>query len=344
MAEDPGLRQLLVTGGAGYVGAVLVPRLLERGYRVRVLDLYLYGKDVLAEHPRLEQRRGDLRDQRLLREALRGCDGVVHLACVSNDASFALNPALGRSINYEAFTPLVDLSREAGVRRFVYASTSSVYGLSEARDITEDHPLVPITDYNRYKGLCEPILLERSTAGFVPVIVRPATVCGWSPRQRLDLTVNILTAHAVTRGRITVFGGEQMRPNIHIQDMVEVYLLLLGLPDGRVAGRVYNAGYENATVASIAERVRRVVREEAPDLGEVEMVRTPSDDVRSYHISSERIRRELGFAPRHTLEDAVRDLVAAFRDGRLSKDIDDPRYHNVRCMKAREEDLAEAPP
>ncbi|MBI4505447.1 MAG: NAD-dependent epimerase/dehydratase [Chloroflexi bacterium] len=331
------LRRVLVTGGAGYVGAVLVPKLLEKGYYVRVLDLYIFGEHVLdavKDHRQLEQVKGDIRDQALLGQALRGCDAVIHLACISNDPSFELNPALSRSINYAAFGPMVRISKDSGVRRFIYASTSSVYGISDAANVTEDHPLVPLTDYNKYKGLCEPILLEQQSPDFTTVVIRPATVCGYSPRQRLDLTVNILTSHAVNVGRITVFGGAQMRPNIHIDDVTDLYVMLLEAPDERIAGRIFNAGYQNRTVADLAETVREVVRREMPGREQIEVVTTPSDDRRSYHISSEKIQRELGFVPRRAVEDAVRGLVVAFRAGRLPDALSDIRYYNIKTMQA----------
>ncbi|MBI2901291.1 MAG: SDR family oxidoreductase [Planctomycetes bacterium] len=325
--------RVLVTGGAGYVGAVLVPRLLARGYEVRVLDLYLFGEHVLREHPHLRQIMGDLRNQEVLRDSVAGCDAVIHLACISNDPSFELNPALSRSINYEAFGPLVRISKESGVRRFVYASTSSVYGISDAKDVTEEHPLVPITDYNKYKALCEPVLLAEQSPGFTTVVIRPATVCGYSPRQRLDLTVNILTNHAVNLGKITVFGGGQMRPNIHIEDMVDLYESLLEMPEAKIAGKIFNAGWQNQTVAEIAETVKGVVQKEVPGRERLEVVQTPSDDRRSYHISSEKIRRELGFAPRRTIRDAAGDLVKAFREGRIPDSMNDVRYYNIKTLQ-----------
>lgn len=329
-------RRVLVTGGAGYVGAALVPRLLKQGYKVRVLDLYLFGADVLdavKEHPGLEQLPGDLRDEATARQAVRDCDAVIHLACVSNDPSFELNPELGRRINYDAFGPLVRLSRAAGVRRFIYASSSSVYGVSDRPDVTEDHPLRPLTDYSRFKALCEPILLAEQCDDFTAVVVRPATVCGFSPRQRLDLTVNILTNHAVNLGRITVFGGDQLRPNIHIDDMVDLYLLLLEADAALVGGQVFNAGWQNHTVAGIAETVRDVVRDTVPGRGEVPIVRTPSDDHRSYHISSGKVARVLGFVPRRSIADAARDLARAFRDGRLPDPMGDARYYNIKALQ-----------
>jgi nucleoside-diphosphate-sugar epimerase len=331
-------KQVLVTGGAGYVGSVLVPRLLERGYRVRVLDLYLYGDhvlDALRDNPHLEQIHGDIRNLAHVRRSVKGCDAVIHLACISNDPSFDLDPELGRSINFLAFEPLVRLSKSAGVRRFVYASSSSVYGVSEVPDVAEEHPLAPLTDYSKYKAQCEPILLERQSAGFTPVVIRPATVCGYSPRQRLDLTVNILTNLAVNTGRITVFGGNQMRPNIHIDDMVDLYLLLLQVPDRSIAGQVFNAGYQNHTVAELAGAVQEVVQAEMPGREKVEIVTTPTDDHRSYHISSERIRRVLAFSPRRTIRDAIGDLVSAFKAGKLPDSLTDIRYFNLKTMQAR---------
>jgi len=330
--------KVFVPGGAGYVGAVLVPALLEAGYHVRVLDLYLYGREALAGvrgHSHLEEITGDVRDLSAVRSAVRGCEAVIHLACISNDPSVELDPALSQSVNYESFGPLVRACKEAGVRRFVFASSGSVYGVSDAPDVTEDHPLVPVSLYNKFKAQCEPVLLAEQTPDFVPVIVRPATICGYSPRQRLDLTVNILTNHAVNAGKITVFGGAQMRPNLHIRDMVDLYLLLLSAPEEKVAGEIFNAGYQNYTVAQTAGLVRDVVRREMPERGEIEIVTTPSDDIRSYHLNADKIQRVLGFVPRRTIEDGARDLVRAFRAGRLPNSMTDPRYFNIRLMKEK---------
>jgi nucleoside-diphosphate-sugar epimerase len=324
--------QVLVTGGAGYVGSVLVPKLLAANYRVKVLDLYLYGDHVLdavRTDPRLEQIKGDIRDQALLEKSLAGCDAVIHLACVSNDPSFELNPELGKSINFDAFTPLVEIARDRGVRRFIFASTSSVYGIKEEDNVSENLPLKPLTDYSKYKALCEDILREYQRPDFTTVTIRPATVCGYSPRLRLDLTVNILTNHAVHRGLITVFGGEQKRPNIHIEDITDLYVDLLSRPDSQVAGKVWNAGYENHRVREIADMVCKMVGPER-----VKIVTSPTDDHRSYHISSEKIRRDLGFVARRSLETAIRDLTVAFRAGKVPNPMGDIRYYNVKMMQA----------
>ena len=329
------LTSVLITGGAGYVGSVLVPRLLEKGYHVKVLDLYIYDEDVFKEYRglQLEEIKGDIRDQSLLKEVLPGCDAVIHLACISNDPSFALNPAVSRSINYDAFEPLVQISKESGVKRFIYASSASVYGVSDALEITEDHPLVPITDYNKYKALCEPILQKRQSDNFTTVIIRPATICGYSPRQRFDLTVNILTNHAVNTGQITVFGGSQKRPNLHIQDIVDLYVQLLEEDKERIGGKIFNAGYQNHTVREIAQIVRTVVQQEIPGEDSLEIVTTPSDDIRSYHISSEKIRRELGFIPKRTIEDAVCDLCKAFVACKFNNPMGNPIYFNIKRMQ-----------
>ena len=326
------LKKVLVTGGAGYVGSVLVPKLLQANYGVRVLDLYIYGEHVLdsvKNHPNLEEIKGDIRDIKLLEEIMPGCDSVLHLACISNDPSFELDPDLGKSINYDAFRPLVKISKDNGINRFIYASSSSVYGVKKEENVTEELSLEPLTDYSKYKALCEEILNQCQTPEFTTVIVRPATVCGYSPRLRLDLTVNILTNHAVNLGKITVFGGGQKRPNIHIEDITDLYIDLLSLPKDLVAAKVWNAGYENHRVREIAEIIRQVV-----DKGGVEITTTPTDDHRSYHISSDKIKQDLGFVPKHTIEDAVRDLVNAFHQGIIHNSMENSDYYNVKKMNA----------
>jgi len=331
------IQTVLVTGGAGYVGSVLVPKLLDKGYKVKVLDLYIFGEDTLSavkDNPNLEEIKGDIRDQELLKKFLKGCDAVIHLACIANDPCFELNPALSRAINYEAFEPLVSISKESGVRRFIYASTCSVYGLSDAEHVTEDHPLVPITDYNKYKGLCEPILLKYQSPDFTTTVIRPATVCGYSPRQRMDLTVNILTNHAYNTHQIKVFGGAQTRPNIHMEDITDLYVMLLDLPDEQVAGKTYNAGYQNRSIKDIAQIVKGVFGEKYFRKEEIAITTVPSNDPRSYRISSEKIKRELNFVPGHTIEDAVSDLIKAFESGELPNSMEDTRYFNVKTMKA----------
>jgi nucleoside-diphosphate-sugar epimerase len=327
---DERVHKVLVTGGGGYVGAALVPKLLHAGYSVKVLDLFLYGEEVLDSvkgHGALELIKGDIRDRRLLERVVPGCDAVIHLACISNDPSFELDPALGKSINYDAFIDLVRVSKDCGVRRFIYASSSSVYGIKNVEDVTEDLPLEPLTDYSKYKAMCEDVLLKEQAPGFNTLIVRPATVCGYSPRLRLDVAVNILTNHAVNTREIKVFGGEQMRPNIHIDDMVALYLKSLEWPVEKINGGVYNVGYHNHKLREIAGMVKHVVGDD------VRIVTTPTDDNRSYHVSSAKIKRELGFTASRSIEDAVSDLVNAFNSGRIPDSMSDDRYFNIKRMQ-----------
>lgn len=327
---DMYLKSVLVTGGAGYVGSALVPVLLQAGYKIKVLDLYLYGEDVLAAvrgNPNLEEIKGDIRDRGLLKKVVLGCDSVIHLACISNDPSFELDPELGKSINYDAFVDLVKVARDGGVKRFVYASSSSVYGIKEEVDVTEDLSLKPLTDYSKYKALCEEVLLRERAPGFTVLVLRPSTVCGYSPRVRLDLTVNILTNHAINNGVIKVFGGEQMRPNIHMDDMVRVYQEALQWPAAAIDGKIYNVGYQNYKVRDIADMVREVIG------SQVRIETVPTDDHRSYHVSSERIRRELGFVATRSVEDAARDLQKAFSENRIPDPMADDRYYNIQRMQ-----------
>jgi nucleoside-diphosphate-sugar epimerase len=325
------LKNILVTGGAGYVGAVLVPKLLDKGYEVKVVDLYIYGDDVLRKvknHSNLTEVKGDIRDKKLLEKEIQGANAIIHLACISNDSSYELDPLLGKSINYDAFLQLVDVAKKCKVKRFIYASSSSVYGVKSVPEVTEDLELEPLTDYSKYKAECENVLLKEATDDFIVVIARPATVCGYSPRLRLDLTVNILTNHAVNKHEINVFGGEQMRPNLHIEDMADLYGFLLAVPDEKIHKKIFNVGYENYKVREIAEMVRRIVD---PAIN----IRTvPTNDIRSYQVSSERIRRELGFTAKRSVEDAILDLKNAFEKGQIPNPLEDKRYYNIKTMQA----------
>ncbi len=321
-------KKIFITGGAGYVGAMLVPRLLELGNSVTVLDLMWYGEDVIDAHPNLVMVKGDIRDQELLRKTIPGHDSVIHLACISNDPSFEMDPKLGESINLDAFQPLVEISRASGVNRFIYASSSSVYGVKSEPNVSEDMSLEPLTDYSRFKAECEKILANYQSPEFTTVTIRPATVCGYSRRQRLDVVVNILSNLAFHKRKITVFGGKQLRPNIHIADMVEAYVVLLNAPKELIAGEIFNAGYENQSVEELANSVRDVMGDD------VELVTSPTDDNRSYHISSQKISKVLGFVPSHTIKDAIVDMKQALESGLLPNSLTDDKYFNIKRMQS----------
>ncbi|MCG2825289.1 MAG: NAD-dependent epimerase/dehydratase, partial [Thermoplasmatales archaeon] len=286
--------RILITGGAGYVGSALVPELLQKGYNVTVYDLYLYG-DVfshLKDNLSLTQIKADIRDKKKLIEATKDVDAIIHLACISNDPSFELDSGLGKSINYDAFFNLLDAVKINNVRRFIYASTSSVYGVKKEKEVRETTPCEPLTDYSKYKLECEKLLLEfgKKNSEIEHVVVRPATVCGYAPRLRLDLIVNILTIHALINKKIKIFGGEQLRPNINIQDMIRVYEIMLSAPKEKINGEIFNAGYQNYTVEELAEIVKDVIGDE-----KIALECVPTSDMRSYHINSDKIKNVLCF-------------------------------------------------
>jgi nucleoside-diphosphate-sugar epimerase len=326
------IETVLVTGGAGYVGAALVPSLLACGYRVKVLDLYLYGDGVLDAvkgHPNLEQVKGDLRDRALLERTIRGCDAVIHLACISNDPSFELNPALGRSINYDAFGGLLQGAIDAGVKRFIYASSSSIYGVKETPDVREEAEPLPLTDYSKFKLDCERDLLAHpGLRDMTAVIVRPATLCGYAPRLRLDLTVNILTIHALVNRKIRIFGGKQLRPNLNIKDMVRAYEVFLEAPAEKIHREAFNVGFENKTVEDIAVLVRETLGDPA-----IELEYTRSSDNRSYHVNSDKVTKVLGFEARYGLEDAIRSIADAWEGKRIVDPMSNTLYSNILRMR-----------
>ena len=321
---------VLVTGGAGYVGSILIPKLLSKNYNVKVVDLYLFEENLFSHcksGDSLQEIQGDIRDQNLIKKNVVNTDAVIHLACISNDPSFELNKKLGQDINFKAFEPLVKISKESGIKRFIFASSSSVYGIKKEKNVNEEMKLEPLTDYSKFKAECEKVLKKYQSSDFTTVTIRPATVCGFAPRQRLDLVVNILTNLAYHKRSITVFGGNQLRPNIHIDDMVEAYLLLLKTPNNKIAGKTFNAGYENFSVEKLSLDVKSVIGDD------VKLVFSKTDDNRSYHISSEKIRNELGFVPKKNIRDAAQDLKNAFEKKVLENTLENEIYFNIKRMK-----------
>tara|TARA_B110000238_G_scaffold177376_1_gene199220 strand:+ start:5429 stop:6409 length:981 start_codon:yes stop_codon:yes gene_type:complete len=320
------MKKIFITGGAGYVGSKLVPKLLDLGYKVTVLDLMIYGADVLLNHDKLKKVKGDIRDKNLLEKIIPGHDVLIHLACISNDPSFELNPTLGKSINYDAFEPMVKISKKNNINKFIYASSSSVYGIKKEKNVTEDMSLEPLTDYSKFKADCEKILNNYKSEDFITTTIRPSTVCGYAKRQRLDLVVNILTNHAFHNREIKVFGGDQLRPNVHIDDMVDSYLAILNAESKKVNGQIFNVGYRNQSVNELAEDVKKVIG------SDISIVNTKSDDNRSYHVSSEKIKDILGFETKYTVKDAVTDLKNAFEKKLLTNTFNDEFFFNIKRM------------
>ena len=319
---------IFITGGAGYVGSLLTSKLLSIGHKVTVYDLMIYGENVLTNHKNLTKILGDIRDYKKIKETIKNHDIVIHLACISNDPSFEINPKLGKSINLDAFRPLVEMSIDANIKRFIYASSSSVYGIKNTLDVNETMSLNPLTDYSIFKADCEKIIAEYKSNDFSTVTLRPATVCGFSPRQRLDVVVNILTNLAYHKRKISVFGGDQLRPNIHIEDMVDAYITLVDATHNIINGEIYNVGCQNNSVRELAEIVKKVI---GPD---VELETIPTDDNRSYHISSEKIKKDLDFETKKSIEQAVKDLKRSFELGILPNSLSDEKYFNLKRMQS----------
>lgn len=310
-------KDLLVTGGCGYVGTKLTAALLDRTpHRVTVLDAQWFGNH-LAAHPRLTVLKQDVRTMDDV--DLSKFDTIFHLANVANDPSAELNPYASWEVNVLAGMRLVDRAARQGVQQFIFASSASVYGLKSEDKVTEELDLVPLSEYNKTKMVAERVVMSYADR-MATTIVRPATVCGFSPRMRLDVVVNLLTMQALSKGVLTVLGGDQSRPNIHIDDMVDLYLFAL---ERRLSG-TYNAGFENLSVLEIAEAIQR----EVPARIDVK----PSNDPRSYRLCSDKLLAT-GFAPKRTVQMAVREMVEAFRAGKYK---DDPSCYNVKWMRQHE--------
>lgn len=322
--------KVLIVGGAGYVGSRLVPYLLAKGHEITVYDLYLFGKDVFLPYKGntfLREHKGDVRDLKRLEKALKGQEAVIHLACLSNDPSYELDPMLSKTINFDCFEPFVKQCRDHGIKRFIYASSSSVYGVKQEEKVIESMCLEPLTDYSRYKALCEEILFKYDGKNFVTTALRPATVCGYAPRQRLDVVVNILTNLAYHKGKIKIFGGEQKRPNISIEDMIRAYESVLFADPEKVQKKVFNIGHENHKVIELGKIVQALM----PNKVEIEVA--PSDDLRSYHICCEKIEKELGFTCKSSVKKEVQKLIEAFDKKKILDPLNNKTYYNIRVIK-----------
>jgi nucleoside-diphosphate-sugar epimerase len=321
-------KKIFITGGAGYVGSALVPALIEKNYEVTVYDLMIYGENVIDQNKNLKKIKGDIRDTSLLSKHIPGHDVVIHLACISNDPSFELNPSLGKSINLDSFEPLVKISKLNNIQQFIYASSSSVYGIKKEKNVHEGMSLEPMTDYSKFKVDCEKILNQYGDENFTVTTVRPATVCGYSKRQRLDVIVNILTNFAFHKREIQIFGGSQLRPNIHIKDMVRVYLEIIESDKSKINKEIFNAGSTNHSVMDIANMVKKNIGDD------VVLKKIDSDDLRSYHVSSEKIKNILGFETKLTIEDAVLDLQEAFEKKLLTNTFNNENFFNIKKMQS----------
>ena len=325
-------KKIFITGGAGYAGSRYIPTLLDKNNIVTVYDTFYFG-DFLKNHKNLTKIKGDIRNTKLLEESCADHDVFIHLACMSNDTSFELDEKLSTEINYDCFEGMVKAAKKSSIKRFIYASTSSVYGISNAKDIKEDHPFKPLTLYNKFKGLCEPILLNYSDKNFETVIFRPATLCGYSPRQRFDLSVNVLTAHAIVNNKILVFGGTQLRPNLHVLDYCDLLDLLISAETEKIQKKIFNVGYQNLSIMNIAEIVKKVVLNQFPAKREILIEIQKSNDLRSYHINSDKIKEELNFIPKYTIEDAVIEICDAFKNNAYEDALNNTKYFNVKKIK-----------
>lgn len=323
--------RILIIGGGGYVGSMLVQKLVEQKMDVLVLDLFIYGNPKRVFSNFYESRyltviKGDLRDRDLMENLISKTDHVIHLACISNDPSFELNPNLGKSINYDSFYPLIKICKKK-IDKFIFASSSSVYGIKDNKEVTEELSLEPLTDYSKYKALCENILINESGNNFCSTILRPATVCGYSHRTRLDVIVNILTNNGFNKRKIIINGGEQKRPNIHIKDMVNAYIEIINQPNEMVKEEIFNVGFENYTLDEIGTLVKKKLG------NDIIIEHQETNDKRSYHISSKKITQNLDFKPKFSIEIAIEDLKKAFEKKLILDSFNDPRYFNIKMMQ-----------
>lgn len=320
--------RIFIIGGGGYVGSSLTRSLLNKNYFVTIFDLFIYGEKYIEKHKNLKLIHGDIRDISHLKKSIINHDIVVHLACISNDPSFELNPKLGKSINYDCFGPFLDILDETSIKHLIYASSSSVYGLKREKNVVEDSKLEPLTDYSLFKKKCEELLIKKNSKKFNYTILRPATVCGHSPRQRFDVVVNILTNIGFHKRELIVHGGNQLRPNIHIKDMVRAYELLITTNSNKIHKKIYNVGSQNISVNDIAQKVKRILGED------LVITKEKTNDNRSYHISSKKIFDELNFICKYDINDAISDLKDAFERKLFLNPLENDDYFNIKKMQS----------
>ncbi len=332
-------KNILITGGSGYVGSRLCERLLNnQNLNIVNYDISLFGDEHLPKNKRYIYVKDDLRNTIKLNDIIKNheIDTVIHLACISNDPTFELKSDISKQINYDCFEDLVSISKKNNVRKFVYASTCSVYGITDTPNVTEEHELLPMTDYNKYKAECEPILIKYLDDKFTGIIIRPATVCGYSEKMRFDVTVNILTNFAYNKGFIKVLGGEQTRPNIHIEDMCDLYENLIEMSFENHNGSIYNAGIENLKIIEIAKIIKNIFQKRLNRNIDINI--EPSNDKRSYNINSDKIQKELGFKFKRSVEVAVNDLLDNFLNGNLV-DTFNSKWRNIEVLKEKQNEL-----
>jgi nucleoside-diphosphate-sugar epimerase len=324
------MKNILVTGGAGYVGSILCTKLSESGYNVLILDKLLYTdsgiRDLLGKK-NVSLVEGDIRNKDLLKSLLKNIDHIIHLAAIANDPSGELNPELTREINFSIYEYFLEEARRSGVSTFINASTFGVYGKKDNINITEEEPLYPLKEYSICKANSEEIVKGYNSDDFATISLRCSTICGWSPRMRFDLIVNTLTGYAIANRKLDVWGGEQKRPQIHIDDITTYFVKILEMPKKKIGGKIYNAGGQNVTILDIANTIKQAL----PFKIDIELF-PPRDDERSYHVSSGKIKDELGLEPEKTIKDAIIDIYDAYNRG-LWKDPDDMLYHNIKRMK-----------